>query len=216
VQAQPGALDALVAAHASVPDAGICGSVLLEWDEPDRIQAVAGIYRRWLGVGWHDKGLPSDGSEVSRALDYPVGASMYVSTGYLDQVGLLDAGYFLYCEEMDWAERGRRQGYRPLVALRSRLRHKEGASTGSRGGVRNKSLLSEHYGAVNRLRITGKFWPQWLPVVWASLLLVIADRLVHGEFDRARLVLRSMFAPSLWLRAPRRANRTPEKGSLIP
>lgn len=200
VQAQPGALDALVAAHGSVPDAGICGSVLLEWDEPARVQGVAGIYRRWLGVGWHAKELPTDGRAVSLALDYPIGASMYVATDYLDRVGLMEPGYFLYCEEMDWAERGRRQGYRPVVALASRLRHKEGASTGSRGGVRNKSLLSERYGVINRLRITRKFWPHWLPVVWASLLLVILDRLAHGEMARARLVLRLMFAPSLWLR----------------
>jgi GT2 family glycosyltransferase len=198
VQAQPGALDAMVAAHATVPDAGICGSVLLEWDEPERVQGVAGIYRRWLGVGWHAKGLPADGSAVTLALDYPIGASMYVATEYLDQVGLMEPSYFLYCEEMDWAERGRRRGYRPLVALGSRLRHKEGASTGSRGGVRNKSLLSERYGVINRLRITWKFWPHYLPVVWASLLLVVLDRLAHGETARARLVLRLMFAPSHW------------------
>jgi GT2 family glycosyltransferase len=199
VQAQPGALDALVAAHGSMPDAGICGSVLLEWDEPERIQAVAGIYRRWLGVGWHDKDLPAQGGDVTVAVDYPIGASMYVGTDYLNKVGLMDPSYFLYCEEMDWAERGRRQGYRPLVALKSRLRHKEGASTGSRGGVRNKSLLSERYGVINRLRITRKLWPYYLPMVWSSLLLVVLDRLLHGEMARAALVLRLMFSWSQWL-----------------
>jgi GT2 family glycosyltransferase len=198
VQAQPGALDALVAAHASVPDAGICGSVLLEWDEPERIQAVAGIYRRWLGVGWHDKALPV--GNVSLAVDYPVGASMFVDAGYLEKVGLMDPTYFLYFDEMDWAERGRQQGFRPLVALKSRVRHKEGASTGSRGGVRRKSMLSERYGVINRLRITRKFWPHYLPVVWSSLLLVILDRLLHGENARAALVLRLMFSPSRWWR----------------
>jgi hypothetical protein len=200
VEAQPDALDALLAAHASVPDAGICGSVLLEWDDPGQIQAVAGIYRRWLGVGWHDKTLAQDYGEVRLSVDYPIGASMYVDVEYIDRVGLMDPGYFLYCEEMDWAERGRRQGYRALVALKSRLRHKEGASTGSRGGVRNKSLLSERYGVINRLKITRKFWPRYLPVVWSSLGVVILDRLLHGERARAALVLRLMFQPSLWLR----------------
>lgn len=199
VHALPHALDALVTAHASTPSAGICGSVLLEWDDPGRIQAVAGVFRRWLGVGWHDRELPAGTADVTFALDYPVGASLYVATSYLDRVGPMDPGYFLYCEEMDWAERGRRLGLRPLVALKSRLRHKEGASTGSRGGVRNKSLLSEHYGVVNRLRITRKFWPAYLPLVWSSLLLVVADRILHGEMARARLVLRLMFSPSRWM-----------------
>jgi GT2 family glycosyltransferase len=200
VEAQPGALDALIAAHDSLERPGICGSVLFEWDAPERVQGVAGIYSRWLGVGKHATELPAGEGTVSFELDYPIGASMYVGVEYLDRVGLLDPGYFLYSEEMDWAERGRRRGYPPLVALGSRLRHKEGASTGSHGGVRNKSLLSERYGVINRLRITRKFWPYYLPVVWASLLLVIVDRLWHGESERAALVLRLMFAPSRWLR----------------
>lgn len=215
VQAFPGALDALVAAQAAVPHAGICGSVLLEWDEPGRIQAVAGIHRRWLGVGWHDKRLPADGNDVSLAVDYPVGASMYVGAEYVDAVGLMDPGYFLYCEEMDWAERGRRRGYRPVVALRSRLRHKEGASTGSLGGVRNKSLLSERYGVINRLRITRKFWPHYVPVVWASLFAVILDRLSHGEVARARLVLRLMFSPWHWRCTPARPAMTGDHEEVV-
>lgn len=198
VKAEPGSLAALLAAHASVPRAGICGSVLLEWDEPERVQAVAGVFRRWLGVGSHATEVPA-GVEASVDVDYPVGASMYVASDYLDDVGLMDPSYFLYCEEMDWAERGRRRGYRPLVALRSRLLHKEGASTGSRGGVRHKSLLSERYGVINRLRITRKLWPAWLPVVWSSLALVVVDRAVHGEWGRAALVLRLMFSPRQWL-----------------
>ena len=200
VHAQAGALDALVSAHDSVPDAGICGSVLLEWDQPERIQAVAGVYRRWLGVGWHATEVSAHAGEAGFAVDYPVGASMYVDTAYLDRVGPMDEEFFLYCEEMDWAERGRRLGYRALVAPRSRLRHKEGASTGSRSGVRNKSLLSERYGVTSRLRITRKLWPHLLPVVWCSLLLVIVDRLAHREWARAGLVVRLMFTPSQWMR----------------
>ena len=200
VQAQPGALQALLAAHARTPRAGICGSVLLDWDDPARIQAVAGMYRRWLGVGWHDTNMPRDGADVSHALDYPVGASMYVSAEYLQQVGRMDPSYVLYYEEMDWTERGRQMGYQPVVALGSRLRHKEGASTGSRGGVRHKSMLSERYGVINRLRITRKFWPYYLPLVWLSLLLVAMERTVHGERARARLVLRLMMSPRQWMR----------------
>lgn len=210
VQVLPGALEALLAGHASVPDAGICGSVLLDWDEPDRIQAVAGVYRRWLGVGWHARDLPANSDDdVKLDVDYPVGASMYVSTDYLEAVGPMDPAYFLYCEEMDWAERGRRRGYRALVAYKSRLRHKEGASTGSPAGVRNKSLLSERYGVTSRLRITRKFWPQYLPVVWLSLILVVLDRLVHGELQRAGLVLRLMASPSQWPAQQTASNFTP-------
>jgi GT2 family glycosyltransferase len=199
VQAQPGALRALLTAHAQVPGAGLCGSVLLDWEAPHRVQAVGGRYRKWLGVGWHETAAPAD-HDVCLTMDYPVGASLLVDQDYLDRVGPMEDSYFLYYEEMDWVERGRRHGFRPVIALRSRLRHKEGASTGSGGGVRNKSMLSEHYGVVNRLRITRKFWPHYLPAVWASLFLVALDRLLHREFTRASLVLRLMFSPGRWLR----------------
>lgn len=200
LQAEPGALRELLAAHARVPRAGIGGSVLMEWDDPSQVQAVGGRYRKWLGVGWHEKGPVEAPDGVCLALDYPVGASLLVKQDYLDRVGPLEDSYFLYGEEVDWVERGRRLGYVPVIALRSRLRHKEGASTGSMGGVRGKSLLSERYGVVNRLRVTRRFWPWLLPVVWSSLLLVALDRMVHGEWARARLVLRLMFSPREWSR----------------
>lgn len=198
LHAEPGALRELLAARERIPAAGLCGSVLLEWDDPSRVQAVGGRYRKWLGVGWHEKTATEARDGVCLTMDYPVGASLLVGQDYLDRVGPMEESYFLYGEEVDWVERGRRLGYVPIVALRSRLRHKEGASTGSTGGVRRKSLLSERYGVVNRLRVTRKFWPWLLPVVWSSLLLVALDRLVHGEWARALLVLRLMFSPRQW------------------
>lgn len=200
VYAEPGALAALVAAASTVPRAGICGSVMLEWDDPARVLAVAGMFSKWLGVGWRANDVPAGPDDVAFEFDFPVGASMFVRTEYLEQVGPMDASYFLYNEEMDWVERGRRRGFIPIVALKSRLRHREGASTGSHGGARGKSLLSERYGVINRLRITCKFWPWLLPVVWASLAAVVLDRLLHRENERALLVLRLMASPSLWLR----------------
>ena len=200
VEVLPGALRALLDAHAQVPGAGLCGSVLLDWDAPQQVQAVGGIYSRWLGVGAHSIDVPAPPASVRLDIDYPVGASLLVSEQYVQRVGPMEDSYFLYYEEIDWVERGRRLGYRPVVALGSRLRHKEGGSTGSRGGVRHKSLLSEHHGIVNRLRITRRFWPAYLPAVWASLWLVVADRVVHREFRRAALVFRLMFSPGLWLR----------------
>lgn len=197
------ALAQLVATARSAPDIGLCGSVLLDWDDPESIQAIGGVYRRSLAVGWHMRELPADADrrqDVFFGIDYPVGASLFATQNYLAVVGLMDDTYFLYCEEMDWVERGRRHGFRPAIALKSLVQHKEGASTGSHGGVRSKSMLSERYGVINRLRITRKFWPSYMPVVWMSLWLVVLDRAVHGEWARARLVLQLMFKPQQWLR----------------
>jgi GT2 family glycosyltransferase len=205
VRAQPDALRSLVDARDAIPDSGLCGSVLLDWDQPEVIQAIGGVYNKLLGVGWHLRELPggpAPAETVCLAVDYPVGASLLVEQDYIDKVGLMDDSYFLYYEEMDWVERGRRQGYRPVIALKSRILHKEGASTGSHGGVRHLSPLSERYSVINRLRITRKLWPWYLPFVWLSLGAVALERLVHGNWARAALVLRLMVSPRLWLAAP--------------
>ena len=206
VKVDPQALKEIVSVTHYAPDIGLCGSVLLDWDHPEAVQAIGGVYRRCLAVGRHMQVLPAGSDKHGDAffdIDYPVGASLFVTHKYLEAVGLMDDAYFLYYEEMDWAERGRRLGFRPAVALRSLVQHKEGASTGSHGGVRNKSLMSERYGVINRLRITRKFWPMYLPVVWMSLWMVLLDRLVHGEWVRAKLVLQLMFAPQVWFRDER-------------
>jgi GT2 family glycosyltransferase len=198
IAVEPDALLHLVAAVRSRSDVGLCGSVLLEWDEPSRVQAIGGIFNWVLAVGRHLKVLPADvrpDEELFFGVDYPVGASLLATREFVQSVGFMDEDYFLYYEEMDWAERGRANGYRPAVALRSRIRHKEGASTGSMGGVRNKSLLSEYYSAVNRLRFTRKFSARLTPVVWLTLWLVIADRLLHREWKRAALIFRLTVNP---------------------
>ena len=202
IEAKPDALSHLLAAKDAVPGAGLCGSVLLDWGRPEQIQAIGGIFTKALGVAKHLRSLPARPRAIPGVcldIDYPVGASLLVEQDYLDRVGPMEESYFLYYEEMDWAERGRRHGYRPVVALESRLFHKEGASTDSHGGVRHLSMLSERYSIVNRLRITLKFWPIYLPVVWLSLWAVVIERLAHGELARSYLVLRLMFSPSLWL-----------------
>lgn len=202
VKVMPDALTYLVQGKNAVQGIGLCGSVLLDWNSTKCVQAIGGIFRRHLAVGYHMTAFPdvaSSDHNVFLGIDYPVGASLFVTKEFLDSVGLMDETYFLYYEEMDWVERGRRHGFRPAVALKSLVQHKEGASTGSHGGVRNKSILSERYGVVNRLRITRKFWPAFLPLVWMSLWLVVLDRVVHGEWARAQLILRLMFAPRQWL-----------------
>ncbi len=198
VRVEPEALSHLVACARSGPASGLCGSLLLEWTDPERIQAIGGIFRWSLGVGGHLTRLPPSVSSEQRVftdVDYPVGASLFVTNEFVQKVGLMDDSYFLYFEEMDWVERGRRHGFRPAVALHSKVRHKQGASTGSSGGVRDLSMLSEYYSVVNRLRFTRKFAPWRLPIVWLSLALVVADRLLHSEWQRAGLVLRLMLWP---------------------
>ncbi len=62
-------------------------------------------------------------------VDFVLGAAMMVRGAAIAQVGLLDEGYFMYCEEMDWALRLQRGGW-PIFAVPSaHVIHHEGQSS---------------------------------------------------------------------------------------
>jgi GT2 family glycosyltransferase len=189
----PMALQHLVDAMRAEPSMGICGSTLMEYADPRRVQARGGgTFNAWLalprfiGAGERRLDAPADPRGVRRRLAYVTGASMLVSRRFLETVGLLDEGYFLYFEELDWALRAGGRftlGYAPD----SVVYHKEGRSIGTHGG-REKSLLSDRYFMRNRLLLTRKYFPRRLATVRLALLVSLLRRAARGQWDRVRLI----------------------------
>ena len=62
--------------------------------------------------------------------DWVSGASLIVRRKIFDDIGLLDEGYFLYFEEVDFCLRARRAGWKIWFVPQSRVVHFEGSSTG--------------------------------------------------------------------------------------
>ena len=62
-------------------------------------------------------------------VDFVLGAAMLVRREVIEQVGAFDEGYWLYCEEMDWARRIRAAGWEIRVEPRARVIHYEGQSS---------------------------------------------------------------------------------------
>jgi len=71
---------------------------------------------------WYARGKPF-------AVDHMLGACMMVRREVLAQVGLLDEGYFMYCEEIDWALRMRRAGWGIYCVPAAEVVHYAGQST---------------------------------------------------------------------------------------
>ena len=71
---------------------------------------------------WYQKGEPF-------AIDHPLGAAMLVRREAMEQVGLLDEGFFMYCEEVDWAMRMHRAGWGIYTLPQARIVHYAGQST---------------------------------------------------------------------------------------
>jgi len=73
--------------------------------------------RRWYAAG------------VPFAIGHPLGAALMVRRPVIEQVGLLDEGFFMYGEEVDWCWRMRKAGWATHCVPRAQIVHHEGRST---------------------------------------------------------------------------------------
>lgn len=134
------ALKSMCARLFSSPDekVGLCGSLVCYADGSDRVQCCGGGHTNiWTGLSvlaghmmprGHAQSVPA--RDVEKELNFIYGASVMVSRSFLEEVGLMDERFFLYCEEQDWAWRGFKHGFRLGYAPDAVVYHSEGATTG--------------------------------------------------------------------------------------
>jgi len=60
------------------------------------------------------------------------GAFMLIRGSTLEKVGLMDEGYFLHCEDIDWCARFTQAGFRILFVPSAEIIHKQGACSAAR------------------------------------------------------------------------------------
>jgi GT2 family glycosyltransferase len=190
----PEALGALVARLSQVPDAGLCGSTLMYYDNPEIVQVRGGVrYDRWfatiqpLGMG-RRADEQFDHARIEGSMSYPAGASMLVTRDFLREVGLLSESYFLYCEELDWVTRSRGR-FKIAYSPKSMVYHKEGRSIAAAATDRPFNL-TDFYAHRNRLRYTRRFFPRRLPTVVLRTFAAALARLWRGQPRRAWALLR--------------------------
>lgn len=183
----PDALIELVHKMESDVSIGICGSKLIyEWDRT-RIQGYGGTYNKYIGRN----GVIKDPRNISK-MDYVIGASMFMSKRFIEEVGLFCEDYFLYYEELDFSERMRGK-FHMDCAVNSIVYHKEGGSIGSNGvNAKKTSLLSDYYLIRNRIVFTKKFHPFCLPGVYTGLLYAILRRVARRQYGRGWMILKLM------------------------
>lgn len=170
---------------------GICGSVLLLEDDRERLQGVGGGYNPKLCTTWHVLGN-TPYSELKEyncdnvKIDYVIGASMLIRASALRELGMLSEDYFLYYEEIDFCLKIQKR-YRISYAEESIVYHKLGSTI-----KKSKSVLADYLSVKNRLVVTRKFYPKYYAIVWASLIIVLFNRLKRSEFLKAKNVFKAM------------------------
>lgn len=165
----------MLVARSRESGAGICGSKIPYYAEPDKIWALGGAtYNKWLAVPrciglFQPSDQPHDRGDVEERMAYVAGASMLVSRAFLRDIGLMCEDYFLYYEELDWSLRSKGR-YRLAYAPDSVVYHKISASI-----TQNQELgdggMAEYYMNRNALLITRRFAPFAFPLVWMRVKL---------------------------------------------
>lgn len=129
---------------------------------------------------------------VSGKTGYVHGAAMMVRKAAIDAAGLMDTNYFLYYEEMDWAERMKEAGYEMHVNLDAVIYHKESVSVGKR------SALKEYFMTRNRILFMRKHAPRLAFLGFCAYYTLVATPrnlltyLKNGEYGFIKVFFRAI------------------------
>jgi len=186
---EPNALVCAVKRMQEDANIGLCGSSLIYYHDRNKVQAMGGaIYSKFTGRARHigafslPNDLPIQPDLVESQMSYVIGAAMLVRRQFIETVGYMQDDYFLYFEEIDWATRGKlrfKLGYAPD----SVVYHKEGASIGT--SASGGSVLSVYYLFRNRVLLTSRHFPFFLPTVVLFCLWDILKMVLKGRSKQA-------------------------------
>jgi GT2 family glycosyltransferase len=139
-EVRPGAASALLSLMEAHPRAGIAGSRL---EDPDgtpqscafRFHSVPGEFEGTIRLGLVSRILRRQRMsppvpDVPVRMDWVSGASIFIRSEALNEVGLLDEAYFMYYEEADFCLRASRAGWECWHVPASRVVHFVGQSSG--------------------------------------------------------------------------------------
>lgn len=168
---------------------GMVGSKLLYYDKPNILQAAGGgWFNFWQGIPYLYGRLEEDHGQWNslHEIESIMGASLLAKSEIIVEIGFVLEPLFMYLEETEWQIRARQAGYRLVYCPRSRVWHKENASSGY------KSPFVEYYGTRNSLWIVRLYYPWRLPVAIFFHLLRAARRIFTGKWQRAVAVLKGI------------------------
>ena len=187
-EADPNWLAELHRALVEHPEAGSAASKLLLFDRRDTIQSAGDFYRVDGIPGNRGVWEPDDGRYARPEMVFGAcaGAAAYRRT-MLEDVGLFEDSFFMYCEDVDLAFRGQLLGYRCVYAPTAVVYHMLSATGGG--------PLASYYCGRNFLRVIARDMPGGLlrrtwPRVISAQLRLAAESLWHVREPAARARLR--------------------------
>ncbi len=97
-------------------------------------------------------------------VDWLMGSSLMIARSAIEKVGLMDPGYFMYMEDVDWCRRFWENGYRVVFYPFAVMHHYHGRGS-AKGGVIRSLLLNKltWVHIFSAIRYFKKFWNKQVP-----------------------------------------------------
>ncbi len=191
---QADALRRLVEFLEATPEAGVVGPRLLNADGSLQFSCRrfpsfgAGLFRN-TPLGWlfprnrFSRGyLMTDWKhDAPRPVDWVSGAALCLRRRLLEEVGLLDEGFFMYCEDVDWCFRAQEKGWKIYYLPTAVITHLIGRSSDQRP----LAMVKEFHRSMARFyrKHYAPRWPRgfrWLPL--AAIKLRMWVTLAHNYY----------------------------------
>ncbi len=199
---QPDTLARLLEVMEQNPRAGMCGCLIRNTDGSEQAGCRRSVPTPWRAsvhvLHLHklfpgnphfesfvltEKPLPSQPAPVEAIS----GAMMFVRRAALEQVGPLDEGYFMHCEDLDWCMRFRERGWQVLFVPDISVTHHKGECSKGRPV---RVLWHKHRGMVRFYRkFFSRRYPRplmWLVgiAVWLRFTLLATALLLRRSPDQ--------------------------------
>lgn len=192
VALEEGWSSAILEAALAFPTSGSFASKIMLYDQRDHFHSAGDGFRRDgipvnRGVWQRDVGQFDSPAEVFAACG---GAAVY-RRSMLDQVGLLDESFFMYCEDVDLGWRQQLAGWTARYVPGAVAYHHLGASGGG--------VLASYYTGRNTISVLVKDLPgdlfrKYASAILAAQLKVTGEALRAWRGDAARARLRGQLA----------------------
>jgi len=161
---------------------GLASPKVYYYDRPKTI-FYAGARRHWLplfpnpiGIGEEDRGQHDEVKEV----DYVWGQAMFIKRRVIEDIGLLDPGFFMYYEDCDYCLRAAEAGYKIIYVPMAIVWHK--IAKGTEGDY----LTRWQYRVMSMLHFHRKYsrfgLPQAVLLTTATLTRIMARELWRGNW----------------------------------
>ena len=191
----PDALRYLVSCLHNAPDVGLVTAKIYYAAEPSRIWTVGANLNVFLDLKDGGQGQIDAGQWAApRDMDFAPFCAVLLRREVIEQVGLLDEGFFLYYEDMDYCRRMRRAGWRLRLCPQAQVRHDVSASSGGRDSPMERYYMAASSGRYFRKHGRGPRMLLIVPFRLFSALKMTVRLLAAGKRDALRAYWRGLRA----------------------